>query len=106
MEDHFAVLYAELDQQFERLLKLQQAILYWLTIEREVVSLQMLQENLVQPASGQELQEVLWSLQQKHLIEVTDHGFSLQNAMLEYLTNRLVAQICDEMSTGTLVLLQ
>jgi hypothetical protein len=38
-----------LDQQFERLSELEQEIMYWLAIEREAVSLDGLQEDIVHP---------------------------------------------------------
>src|SRR5436305_11591158 len=106
MEGHSAILYADLDQQFERLSPLEQDILYWLAIEREAISLHTLQENLVRPPSRKELQEALGSLRRRHLMEATDHGFILQNVVMEYLTDRLIAQVCKEISTGTLILFQ
>ncbi len=48
-----------LDQQFERLSELEQEVMYWLAIEREAVSLNDLQENIIHPVSKRELQEVL-----------------------------------------------
>ncbi len=79
MEDHSAVLYADLDQQFERLSRLQQDILYWLVIEREAVSLHTLYEDLIRPVSKEAFQEALGLLQRRYLMEATDHGFILQN---------------------------
>ena len=60
---------AVLDQQFARLSPLEQEILFWLAIEREPISLQTLNQNLLQAPPRRNLLEALRDLQRRALIE-------------------------------------
>jgi WD40 repeat protein/DNA-binding SARP family transcriptional activator len=91
-----------LDQQFTRLFPLEKEILLWLAIEREPTSIQVLRENLVDPGLPRALLEALRSLQRRSLISQTAHGFLLQNVVIEYLTDQLVEQICQEVAADKL----
>ncbi len=82
-----------LDQQFGRLSPLEQEIMYWLAIEREATSLDMLQKNIIHPVSMQELQEARRSLRRRCLVETNASGITLQQVILEYITDRLIQQI-------------
>ncbi|MBV9690917.1 MAG: NACHT domain-containing protein [Ktedonobacteraceae bacterium] len=93
-----------LDQQFGRLSALEQEILYWLAIEREAVARHDLRENIVYPISKGELQEALQSLRRRHLIETSATGFMLQNMVMEYMTDRFIEHICQEITTGITLL--
>ncbi len=95
-----------LDQQFLRLSMREQEILYWLAIEREVVSLEDIRENLVRPVAKGALLEVLDSLQRRSLIETRGAAqFTLQPVILEYVTNRLIKQAYEEFieAAGTII---
>ncbi len=94
-----------LDQQFARLSKLEQAILFWLAIERETLSLQALHNDLLHPPPQRILLEALQALQRRSLIEQQPNGFSLQNVITEYLTDRLVTEVVVELQSGELNLL-
>ncbi len=92
---------AVLDQQFARLSALERDILVWLAIEREAIPVATLRSNLLQThldafASDGELLEALHSLQQRALIEKIGNGLTLQNVIIEYTTNYLVEQMCQE----------
>jgi WD40 repeat protein/DNA-binding SARP family transcriptional activator len=87
-----------LEQQFARLTELEQTILFWLAIERETVDAQTLRRNLVQPP-GHIFLESLRSLQHRSLIERHHDGLGLQNVVMEYMTDRLVAAVCQEIET-------
>jgi predicted ATPase/WD40 repeat protein/DNA-binding SARP family transcriptional activator len=87
-----------LDQQFARLLPLEREILVWLAIEREVVTLQTLGDELAQPPPARELLAALRSLQRRSLLEKSGDGFTLQNVVIEYVTDRLIEGICAELS--------
>ncbi len=66
-----------LEQQVVRLSMLEEEIVYWLAIEREAIGLDDLQEQIVHPVSKGELQEGLWALRRRHLIETSATGFTL-----------------------------
>ena len=119
-----------LDQQFGRLLPLEQELLLWLAVEREPVSGQTLWENLAQPPARKDFLEALRSLQRRSLLEQIRPGqsnvqdndkvdnravtmsrtqqgvrFSLQNVVTEYLTELLVDTVGQELETGDIALL-
>ncbi|MCL4862909.1 MAG: AAA family ATPase [Caldilineaceae bacterium] len=87
-----------LAQQFDRLTELEQAILFWLAVEREAVDAQTLRRNLVQ-SPGHAFLEALRSLQNRSLIERQRDGLGLQNVVMEFLTEHLVAAACVEIQT-------
>ena len=96
-----------LEQQFERLSDLEKDILYWLAINREPVKLSELREDIVSPVPPQNLLEALESLLRRSLIEKamptlvekSAATFTLQPVVMEYLTNRLIEQVCGEIET-------
>ncbi|RIK32998.1 MAG: hypothetical protein DCC55_35795, partial [Chloroflexi bacterium] len=88
-----------LEQQLDRLTDLEQTILFWLAIEREAIDAQTLRRNLVQPP-GHIFLEALRGLQHRSLIERYREGFGLQNVVMEFLTERLVAAACEEIQAG------
>ena len=94
-----------LDQQFARLSALEQALLFWLAIEREPVDAPTLRNNLLQPPSGRYLLEALNGLHRRSLIERHAGGFALQNVIIEYLTDRLVETAIQELTHSKLNLL-
>ena len=85
-----------LDQQYARLSTLEQEILLWLAIEREAVSVSTLRANLLQPPSIHILLDALRSLQRRSLLEKAGDGFTLQNVVIEYVTDRLVEGMAQE----------
>ena len=91
-----------LDQQFMRLSELEREILIWLAIEREAASIQQLAANFVRPPSRRDLLEALRALQRRSLLEKTDAGFTLQNVVMEYVTERVVEQCCREVEYRSL----
>jgi len=95
-----------LEQQVKRLSALEEEIIYWLAIEREAISLDDLQEDIVQPVSKGVLQEALRSLRRRQLIETRATGFTLHPVIMEYLTVRLVDRMCEEVRSETLVLFE
>jgi WD40 repeat protein/DNA-binding XRE family transcriptional regulator len=91
-----------LEQQFSRLSGLEQEVMYWLAIEREPVTLLELRPNLAQPVRPDELLEALESLQQRSLIEQSAGRFTLQNVTTEYVINRLIERVSEELITKRL----
>ncbi|WP_105221912.1 NB-ARC domain-containing protein [Gloeocapsopsis dulcis] len=92
------------DQDFERLSRMEQDIMYWLAINREPVSLRELSEDLLQEVHPLELAEALESLRQRALLEKASGLFTQQPAFAEYTTDRFIKQICFELNTQQLVL--
>ncbi|WP_250125218.1 NB-ARC domain-containing protein [Chroococcidiopsis sp. CCMEE 29] len=88
-----------LDQQFSRLSKLEAEIMYWLAINREPVAITELKNDLILPILPSQLIEALEFLERKSLIEKGVALFTLQPVLMEYVTNRLVKAICQEIET-------
>src|SRR5205823_9769871 len=94
-----------LDQQFSRLTKFEQEILYWLAIEREAISLDDLREDIVQSVPEEDLFVALGSLRRRSMIEIRGtRSFTLQSVIMEYVTDRFIEQVAAEIDTGTLYL--
>jgi WD40 repeat protein/DNA-binding CsgD family transcriptional regulator/DNA polymerase III delta prime subunit len=93
-----------LAQQFDRLSTLEQEILYWLAIAREPVPIQTLREDSVPLVSQPKFLEALESLGRRSLVERDKTGFALQPVVMEYTTERLIEQICEEIKTGEIAL--
>ena len=85
-----------LDQQFNRLSELEKEIMYWLAINREPVSLSKLREDIVSGISQTNLIESLESLLRRSLIEKTASSFTQQPVVMEYVTERLIEEIGQE----------
>ncbi|BAY76875.1 WD-repeat protein [Nostoc linckia NIES-25] len=88
-----------IEQQFQRLSALEQQVMYWLAIHRESISVAELQTNLATPLSKPKLIEVLESLSWRSLIENNTGGFTQQPVVMEYVTDRLIEQVCQEIVT-------
>lgn len=88
-----------LEQQFCQLSQLETEIMYWLAINREPVPITELKTDLVSPILPSELLEALQSLERRSLIEKGSARFTLQPVLMEYVTNRLVKEVCQEIET-------
>ncbi|NET30816.1 MAG: NACHT domain-containing protein [Cyanothece sp. SIO1E1] len=95
-----------LDQQFKRLSNLEQCVMYWLAINREWTTLIELREDIVPTISSRTLLEVLESLQGRFLIEASALGFTQQPVVMEYMTERLINQISQEIINQEINLLR
>ncbi|MBD2534280.1 NACHT domain-containing protein [Nostoc flagelliforme FACHB-838] len=87
------------EQQFSRLSNLEKDAMYWLAINREPVSLSEIREDFVSQIPPQKVLEALESLVRRSLIEKSEALFTLQPALMEYVTQRLIAQVCQEIAT-------
>lgn len=89
-----------LQQQVNRLCELEKELLYWLTIEREPVSLSRLQANLHMPPAASFVVEALASLERRSLLEKVTPAdrvlYALQPFVMKYLTEELIEQVLDE----------
>lgn len=90
-----------LEQQFLRLTLLEQELLYWLAIEREPTTLVELQELLVHHIQKGRLLESLLSLRRRCMLETNEAGddtaFTLLPVIVDYVTNRLVSLVYEEL---------
>ncbi|AFZ28396.1 WD40 repeat-containing protein (plasmid) [Cylindrospermum stagnale PCC 7417] len=99
-----------LEQQFSRLSNLEKNIMYWLTINREPVSISELRDDLISPIQAQKLTETLESLLRRSLIEKAqpilieqNFGFfTLQPVVMEYITNEFIQYIWAEVTNHNL----
>ncbi|MEM7535423.1 MAG: WD40 repeat domain-containing protein [Chloroflexota bacterium] len=95
-----------LDQQFARLSDLEQALVTWLAIAREPLSIQQLTGHLLEAVTQRVTQrdclDVLRTLQQRSLLERHHQGFTLQNVIMEYVTDGLIDQLYTELTEDTL----
>ena len=89
-----------LDQQFERLSKIERETMYWLAIAREPISLSQLREHFALQVPPIKLVEALDSLSRRSLIEKNASRFTQQPVVMEYVTSRLIEGVCDEIVTG------
>ena len=93
-----------LDRQFARLSALEKEVMYWLTINRDPVSLLELHKDLVRKISSNELVETLASLARRSLIEKTSNGFTQQPVVMEYMTEQLIEEVCQEVARNEIAL--
>lgn len=87
-----------LEHQFQRLTVPEQQLMYWLAINRETVSLTQLQID-INCRSICKLMEVLESLCWRSLIERNAAGFTQQPVVMEYVIDRLIEQVSQEIVT-------
>lgn len=114
-----------IEQQLRRLPETGQEIMYWLAIQREIVSMGRLEReimywfviwrdsvpdnifgDLVRPITKEELLETLESLRRRSLLEKVNSHFTLQPVVMDYLTKQFVKQIYVEIATERPVLLR
>jgi len=90
-----------LDSQFRRLSDVEKWIMYWLAIEREEISLDNLQVNMIDPVQETDLLLAIGSLRRRSMIEGTT-DFTLQPVIMEYVTRRFTEQIFKEITSETI----
>lgn len=86
-----------LKQQFIRLSDIEKKVMYWLAISRAPVHLHELQEDIIPAVSKPELLETLEFLWRRSLIEKGASGFTQQPVVMEYMTDQLIGQVCEEL---------
>jgi len=86
-----------LDQHLSRLAPLERSVLFWLAINREPVGLDELMEDLLPPVTKQEVRRALRGLSDRYLIETVGKQFTLQNVIMEFVTDRLVEWVSQEL---------
>lgn len=95
-----------IDQQIKRLSILEQAILFWLAIEREPIPFSELSHLLFPSVTSPNLIATVESLQRRSLVESSQMGFTLQPVVMEFMTEYLIQTITTEISSGKLAILR
>ena len=95
-----------LEQQFGRLPLLEQQIMYWLAIEREAISPKDLLNEFASPPEVLTLADALQSLRRRSLIETYQAAFTLQPVILEFMTEKLVKQVVEEIGSESIGLIE
>jgi len=85
------------DKQFEKLSKPEKSIMYWLAINREPVSLEEFQEDILYPEQKRRVTENIQFIRRSFRIANTeDEKFALQPLFMEYMTEKLIPTIISE----------
>lgn len=98
----FSNLWDLLEQQFQRLSSLQQKVMYWIAINREGITALKLQAEFLPKLPFPKLLAALESLHQQSLIESTETGLTQQPVIMEYVTERLIQTLEQEIITREL----
>jgi WD40 repeat protein len=93
-----------LANQFDRLSDIERSIMYWLAINRDWVSLADLRDDIVPAVPMPDLLEALESLWWRSLIEKNTSGFRQQPVVMEYVIERLIDKICQEIISEKILL--
>ncbi len=94
-----------LDQQFNRLSNLEKQIMYCLAVNRQPTSPIALEADTLPSISKVKLLEALKSLLRRSLVEKSSAGFTQQPVVMEYTTEKLTEQVCQEIATEQVSLL-
>ncbi|WP_392532008.1 NB-ARC domain-containing protein [Nostoc sp. C117] len=86
-----------LERQFYHLSPVEAEVMYWLAINREPVSLAELVADIATSSSQRLIPSAAKSLLQRSLIEKSGEHFFLQPVVMEYSTQRLVKQLCQQL---------
>ncbi|AFY34419.1 NB-ARC domain-containing protein [Calothrix sp. PCC 7507] len=90
-----------IDQQFQGLSESEKTVIYWLAIYRDAATFSELRADIFPPISPQNLIDALELLEQRSLILKTKPTqFSLQPVVMEYITDRLVSQVNQEIQAA------
>jgi WD40 repeat protein len=82
--------------QCDRLSPIEQSVIYWLAIHREAVTAAQLATDLL-GAPLETIVTALDSLFNRSLLQKTDSGCTLQNVVMEYVSQRFIHQIQQEL---------
>ncbi len=89
-----------IDQHFNRLSVLEKEVMYWLAINREWISSEDLENDIIDFVKKRELLAALGSLQSRCLIEKNSSKFTQQALVMEYVIEELTEQVVEEIYSG------
>ena len=95
-----------LARQFNRLSPVERQVMYWLTINREPIAIHELSLDLVSVGMRRSVPEAVQSLTRRSLLEHHRNNISLQPVVMEYVANRLVKGMVEDILQGELGQLQ
>jgi nucleoside phosphorylase len=96
---------AILCEQVSRLSSVEREILNWLAIAREAMTVDSLHDDLLTQESKESLANGLSILLDRDLVLRSEVGFTLENLVLEYLTDRLVEEFSADIISGSSITL-
>ncbi|HAZ44466.1 MAG TPA: hypothetical protein DDW76_09415 [Cyanobacteria bacterium UBA11369] len=94
----FRTISSILDWHFQRMLPVEKQVMYWLAINCDLIPLEELQDDIEPLLTVEELIESLESLVDRSLIKSSPAGFKQQPVIMEYMTDRFIRQIGEEIS--------
>lgn len=94
-----------LQRQFARLSPEQRSVIYELAILRRPVSMTTLKDEMISPALKREVPNIINALWKRSMIEKIAQGYTLQNVVMEYVTEQFITQVIEEIKTGRIMLL-
>jgi WD40 repeat protein len=94
-----------LNWHFERLTAAEKNVLYWLALNREAVTIAELKQDLVSAVERKHLPETLDALERQIPIEKNANRRTLQPVLIEYLSEKAIAEVCQEIESGKLQIL-
>jgi WD40 repeat protein len=89
-----------LDWHFHRLSELEKEIMYWLAISREPVAIELLRDKILTLDGKEKVAESLELLDRRLPITKSNTGFTLQAVLSEYMTEKLIEQVCREIKSA------
>jgi WD40 repeat protein len=98
----FSNLWDLLEQQFSRLSPLQQQIMYWLAINREGVTPAKIQAEMLPQVTVKNLMEALEALQERSLVESEEGGITQQPVVMDYVTEKFLEKVEQEIISDCL----
>lgn len=90
-----------ISEHFDRLSEEEMNVMFWLAIEREPISLAQLRSDM-SVISDYDPLAALDSLRNRSLVESQGDRFGLQPVILEYVLERLIRDVTNEVRTGTI----
>ena len=93
-----------LDWHFARLSTAEKNIMYWLALNPEAVSIAELKEDLVSPTEAKYLPETLDTLERQIPLEKSPNYLTLQPVLIEYVRERVIDRVSQELASGRLKL--
>ncbi len=94
-----------LEQQLGRISELELETMYWLAINREPSTVADLRKDILSLVSPIELIEALESLSRRSLIEKSSGSFTQQPVVMEYMIERLIETVIQEIDTEAIKVL-
>ncbi len=91
-----------LDRQIAKLSRAEQAVMYWLAIERTAVSPSNLHAQIVPATTRPRLLATIEALGRRSLLEHSGGKFTQQAVVMEYMTARFIDRVCREIAEWNL----